>query len=85
MTTTAGIPLSSPDYIHTNENPSLEVVDTPAMRLALISKKKLVFVDGTIPVPKADDPMHVVWEQCNTMVLTWLLNMLSPPIAQSVH
>lgn len=53
---------SSPYFIHSNENPSLKFVDPPlnqdnynswsrAMRLALNTKEKLGFVDGTIPVP----------------------------------
>lgn len=43
-----------------------------------------VFVDGTIPIPKVDDLMYAIWEQCNTMEMTWLLNELSLPITQNV-
>ncbi|XP_050211821.1 uncharacterized protein LOC126661981 [Mercurialis annua] len=86
---------SSPYYLHPSENPSLILVSPPlngqnyhswfrSMRMCLLSKNKLKFVDGSIQVPAVTDPMHPVWERCNTMVLSWILKSLSPSIAQSI-
>lgn len=55
---TTNILPASPYYIHSNENPSMKLVDPPlnpdnynllsrAMRLALSTKKKLGFIDGS--------------------------------------
>ncbi|XP_037493376.1 uncharacterized protein LOC119370086 [Jatropha curcas] len=52
--------------------------------MALASKNKLSFIDGSIIVPAKTDPMHSTWERCNTMVLSWITKLLSPSIAQSV-
>ncbi|XP_050205689.1 uncharacterized protein LOC126655516 [Mercurialis annua] len=86
---------ASPYYLHPNENPSLILVNPPlngqnfhswsrSMRMCLLSKNKLKFVDGSISVPSREDQMYPVWERCNTMVLSWLLHSLSPSIAQSI-
>ncbi|XP_050211723.1 uncharacterized protein LOC126661884 [Mercurialis annua] len=87
--------ISSPYFLHPGENPSLILVSNVlidgnyhvwfrAMRMALLSKNKYKFVDGTIPVPLKTDPIHEVWERCNTMVVSWITRSLSPTIAQSI-
>ncbi|KAK4285644.1 hypothetical protein QN277_002314 [Acacia crassicarpa] len=86
---------SSCYYMHPNENPSLIHVSSPligsnyhhwarAMTVALMSKNKFQFVDGTLPVLATSDPLFQTWQCCNTMVLTWLLRSISPSISQSV-
>nr|KYP42362.1 hypothetical protein KK1_036235 [Cajanus cajan] len=52
--------------------------------MALISKKKMGFLNGSIPKPIFTDPLYPYWERCNTLLMLWLLNSLSPSIAQSV-
>lgn len=54
------------------------------IRLALISKKKYGFVDGTRTQPSLNEKMFESWEQCNTMIVTWMLNVMILSIAQSV-
>src|ERR1044072_5698275 len=54
------------------------------MRLALDGKNKLSFVDGTIPVPPANDPNFRAWERNNSVVASWLLNSISKEITASV-
>ena len=86
---------SSPYYLHPNENPSLILVSPPltgsnyhhwarAMMMALMSKNKFQFVDGSISVPDKKDLLFPAWQRCNNMVLTWINRSLSPSIAQSV-
>lgn len=86
---------SSPYHIHPSENPSsVSIYPTldgnnyhswsRSIRMALISKNKIGFLAGTIPAPDVHSPSYPSWERCNTLVMSWLLNSLSPPIAQSV-
>ncbi|XP_016164108.1 uncharacterized protein LOC107606575 [Arachis ipaensis] len=86
---------SSPYYIHPSETPSTVLVSPPltgdnyhqwsrAFSIALISKNKIGFLDGTIPTPATDDPLFPSWRRCNTLVSSWIFNSLSAPIAQSV-
>ncbi|TYG71621.1 hypothetical protein ES288_D05G411700v1 [Gossypium darwinii] len=54
------------------------------MRLALLSKNKLQFVDGSITVPYDTDSLYPAWERCNTMVISWLNHSISSFIFSSV-
>jgi len=54
------------------------------MRRALAMKNKFKFVDGSIPIPEEDDLLYAAWERCNNRVHTWIINSISPSIAQSV-
>nr|KYP37855.1 hypothetical protein KK1_040937 [Cajanus cajan] len=86
---------SSPFHIHPSESPS-SVIVTPALsannfqsrsrsiRIALISNNKMGFLNGSIPKPAFTDPLYPHRERCNTLLMSWLLNSLSPSIAQSV-
>ena len=86
---------ASPYYLHPSENPSLILVTNlltgtnyhtwcRAMRMALLSKNKLKFVDGSIPIPSRDNQHFAAWERCNTMVNSWIYRAVSPSIAQSI-
>ncbi|KAK4279348.1 hypothetical protein QN277_011143 [Acacia crassicarpa] len=87
--------LSSPYYIHPNENPALVLVAPPldgqnyhgwarAMRMALLSKNKLQFVDGSLLPPPSSDPIFPIWQRCNNLVQGWLMRSISPTIAMSI-
>ena len=52
--------------------------------MAFISKNKMAFLLGTISVPDITNPYYSAWERCNTLIMSWLLNSISPSIAQSV-
>ncbi|CAL1377743.1 unnamed protein product [Linum trigynum] len=54
------------------------------MRIALKTKKKLGFVNGTLPMPQPTDPDYEIWDQSNTNVMGWILNSLADPIAEAV-
>ena len=87
--------IANPYYLHPNENPSLVLV-TPvligpnfhswarAMRMALMSKNKIRFIDRSFPVPAPSDPLYPAWERCNMMVLSWLTRSISTSLAQSI-
>ncbi|KAI5421410.1 hypothetical protein KIW84_045010 [Lathyrus oleraceus] len=54
------------------------------MYIALISKKKEGFIDGTLPRPTSIDPLYAPWIRCNTMVLEWLQRSIVECIAKSI-
>ncbi|XP_050217800.1 uncharacterized protein LOC126668655 [Mercurialis annua] len=87
--------LSSPFFLHPNENPSLILVSNVlnegnyhswyrSMKMTLISKKKYKFVDGSIITPAVTEQIYPAWERCNTMVMSWLYRSVSPTISQSI-
>ncbi|KAF7152343.1 hypothetical protein RHSIM_Rhsim01G0110400 [Rhododendron simsii] len=55
-----------------------------SMMVSLSAKNKLGFIKGTIPTPSASDPKYSLWQRCNDMVLSWVLNSLNPELANSV-
>ncbi|XP_019175879.1 PREDICTED: uncharacterized protein LOC109171267 [Ipomoea nil] len=85
----------SPYFLHPNENPALILVSTAldghnyhpwarAMEMALLSKNKLGFVDGTVVTPDVNDVRFPYWRRYNNVVATWIMRSLSPEIAQTV-
>ncbi|XP_061361257.1 uncharacterized protein LOC133305140 [Gastrolobium bilobum] len=52
--------------------------------MALISKNKLQFVNGSISIPDPTERRYAAWERCNTMVLTWLHRSIADSISQSI-
>ncbi|XP_019159968.1 PREDICTED: uncharacterized protein LOC109156569 [Ipomoea nil] len=86
----------SPLHLHSNESPSLQLVTAQlegrmnyhawarAMEMALRSKNKMALIDGTMQIPSKRDPKYFYWDQCNTMVLSWILRAVSPTIGRSV-
>ena len=86
---------SNPYYIHPNESPSSINVTPPlaennyhswfrSFKMALISKNKIGFITGTIPVPDTQSPLYQPWKHCNNLIISWLLNSVSQSITQSV-
>ncbi|KAF1876653.1 hypothetical protein Lal_00030066 [Lupinus albus] len=54
------------------------------MPMALKSKNKLQFIYGGLPKPLPHDALFVIWDRCNTLVLSWINQSLCSSIAQFV-
>ncbi|KAI5330645.1 hypothetical protein L3X38_030043 [Prunus dulcis] len=89
------INISDPLNLHHSDSPGLVLVSKPleghnygqwsrSMRIALSAKNKLGFIDGTIKSPASTDAKSAIWQRCNDMVLSWILQSLHPDIASSV-
>jgi hypothetical protein len=89
------VPQSSPLHLHPNESLSFILIQPPltennyhqwcrAMRVALFTKNKFGFVNGSIVVPDRFDNLYRAWEMSNNMVISWILNVVSSTIAQSI-
>lgn len=71
-----------PYYMHPSYNPGIALVSprlsgssnyqswSRSMTVALRSKNKIKFVDGTLPKPDASDAKFLAWDHCNTMVMS---------------
>lgn len=81
--------------LHPSDHPGMMLVSKPfngegygswkrAMELALTSRKKLGLVTGSCKKPEMDSEEYENWEVCNSIVITWILNGLSPEISNSV-
>ncbi|XP_058732848.1 uncharacterized protein LOC131604424 [Vicia villosa] len=84
-----------PYYMHPSDNPGLAIVTPPlnntnfhswsrSLKLALMSKNKLGFIDGTLTRPAITDPNFVLWNRCNNMVMAWITNSIDKEISESV-
>ncbi|XP_058777098.1 uncharacterized protein LOC131651452 [Vicia villosa] len=84
-----------PFFMHPSDNPGLSLVSpvlnnnnfhswSRAIKLALRSKNKLGFIDGTLPRPKSSDSKYLAWDRCNNMVMAWLTNSIDKENSESV-
>ncbi|XP_070014470.1 uncharacterized protein [Nicotiana sylvestris] len=82
-------------YLHPSDSPRMLLVNSPfdgrryggwrrRMLIALSTKNKVGFIDGTFLQPKISSNDFKSWTRCNDMVISWLLNSLSKEIAESV-
>ncbi|XP_019457556.1 PREDICTED: uncharacterized protein LOC109357954 [Lupinus angustifolius] len=53
--------------------------------MALKTKNKLQFIDGSLPKSNLEDPNFGVWDRCNTIVMSSIKHSLDRSICQSVH
>ncbi|XP_061340147.1 uncharacterized protein LOC133286707 [Gastrolobium bilobum] len=86
---------ASPHYLLSGDHPGLILVThvlvdpnfhslNRAMLIALTTKNKLCFVDGTLLRPASIDLLFGAWNRCNSLLISWLLNSVSKDIADSL-
>ncbi|KAF8088092.1 hypothetical protein N665_0554s0022 [Sinapis alba] len=87
--------IHSPFFLHSADHPGLTIVVhtldgtnynswSIAMRISLDAKNKLSFVDGSLPRPSVDDNLFKIWSRCNSMLKSWILNVVSKEIYDSI-
>ncbi|XP_075095178.1 uncharacterized protein LOC142173480 [Nicotiana tabacum] len=54
------------------------------MRICLLDKRKLGFVDGRFPKTRFEPELHDQWEKVNVVVLSWIMNSVRPGMLSSV-
>ncbi|XP_022024526.1 uncharacterized protein LOC110924849 [Helianthus annuus] len=85
---------SNPLYLHPSDHPGMILISKSfdgtgfaawkrGMTIALSAKNKLIFVKENLGQP-SDVSQSALWERCNSMVISWILNTLSREIAESV-
>jgi len=50
------------------------------VKIALRTKVKLSFIDGSYSKPDANNPLYDQWIRCDSMVVSWLLNSIDPSL-----
>ncbi|KAG8495219.1 hypothetical protein CXB51_012817 [Gossypium anomalum] len=55
-----------------------------AMRIALLAKNKLGFVDGSCSKASVTVDLHSQWDRCNALVLSWILNTVSKELSAGI-
>lgn len=82
-------------YVHPSEGPNSVLVTPPldgsnylawsrSMIRAFGAKNKLKFIDGSMEIPDDDDLNRAAWERCNHLIQSWIINSVSPQIAQTL-
>ncbi|XP_076888918.1 uncharacterized protein LOC143539474 [Bidens hawaiensis] len=85
---------SNPLYLHPSDHPGMILVSKlfdrngygawkRAMSIALSAKNKLGFINNTVPMP-ANQTHLALWQRCNDMVISWILNTLNHDVCDSV-
>ena len=54
-----------------------------AVKIALKTKTKLGFTDGSCSRPESGSPDHNQWIHCDNMVVSWLLNSMVTDLAEA--
>ena len=54
------------------------------MKIALGAKSKIGFIDGTCEVSSSDSPEYEHWKKVDYMVFSWILNVMSKEIVESI-
>ena len=87
---------NNPFFLPANENPGLVLTSQPlvgpenymtwarSVFLALSSRNKFGFVNGSISKPDPTSPFFNSWNRCNTTILSGMTNSLSPDLKASV-
>jgi hypothetical protein len=81
--------------VHHSDLPELVLVSKPleehnydqwsrSIRIVLSAKNKLGFIDGTIKPSESINVKSAIWQRCNDIVLSWILQSLNPDIASRV-
>ncbi|KAE8721524.1 hypothetical protein F3Y22_tig00015825pilonHSYRG00003 [Hibiscus syriacus] len=85
-----------PLFLHPSDTPGVQLVSLQltgvknyslwgrTMRIALLVKNKLGFVDGSCRRDDSPDALQSQWERCNALVLSWILNSVSPDLSDGI-
>ncbi|XP_074352914.1 uncharacterized protein LOC141692072 [Apium graveolens] len=94
-TTSTVMDCNHPYYIHPSDSPGMQIIGIVltennynqwhrSMEIALSSKLKLGFVDGTCVKPASTSPLLMYWNRCNNMITSWILNSVSEDRRNSI-
>ncbi|XP_020411497.1 uncharacterized protein LOC109946852 [Prunus persica] len=92
-----GMDSSHPYFVHQSDHPGLMLVPiklngtnypswSKSMLHALTAKNKVGFVNGSVqpPVETKQPTEYALWNQCNSMILSWLAHSVEPDLAKAV-
>ncbi|XP_039038591.1 uncharacterized protein LOC120176179 [Hibiscus syriacus] len=80
-------------YLHPSDMPGLLLISQPliglenycvwsrSLKIALLAKNKLGFIDGSCQRSDYSGALQVQWDRCNAVVLSWILNVVSKDLS----
>ncbi|XP_071688209.1 uncharacterized protein [Rutidosis leptorrhynchoides] len=83
---------SDPLYLHSNDITGTPITSiklkgnenyniwSRSMKLALSTKSKIGFINGTVVRSKTDAVLASQWDRCNSVVLSWILGSVTEDI-----
>jgi len=86
----------NPLYLHPSDTPGSILISqqltgienytgwSHSMRVALLAKNKIAFVDGTCRREQYKGDLEHEWERCNAFVLSWITNSVSKELANGL-
>jgi len=85
---------SDPLYLSSSDFPGMQLVNVKlngsnfqkwsrAVKIALKTKTKLGFIDGSCAIPELGSPDYNQWIRCDNMVVSWLLNSMVTYLAEA--
>lgn len=83
-----------PLLLQSSDHPGLQLVNTKlngtnfqpwsrSVRIALNTRAKLGFIDGSCTRPDPDSPNLLQWIRCDNLVVSWLLNSIVPELSDA--
>lgn len=90
-----GAEVRTPYSLYASDNPRVMITSvvltgenynewSSEMMNALRAKRKLGFIEGTIPKPSADDPNLELWYSVNSMIVGWIRTSIEPRVRSTV-
>jgi len=85
---------ADPLYLQGSDHPGMQLTNNKlsglnflqwsrAVKIALCTKVKLGFIDGTCKRHAADTRLYEQWIRCDSMVVSWLLNSIDPSLSSA--
>ena len=89
------IDINHPYFLSSADHPGLALVTeslndqnyhqwSRSVQIALSTKLKLGFIDGSLVAPASTSPQFVLWKRSNDLVISWILNSVSSEIRKSI-
>ncbi|XP_039041162.1 uncharacterized protein LOC120179705 [Hibiscus syriacus] len=92
----AVVDFNHPFFLHPSDTPGTLLIShqlvglenynvwSRSMRIVLLAKNKLGFVDGSFQKDSYGPDLHPQWERCNAILLSWILNAVSKELSASI-
>jgi len=86
--------INDPLNLKSSDHPSLQIVNlkltglnfqkwSRSVKIALRTKVKLSFIDGSCPKPNQNSLGFDQWIKCDSIVVSWLLNLMMPKLSEA--
>jgi len=86
--------INDPLFLQSSDHPGMQIVSlkltglnfqkwSKSVKIALRTKVKLGFIDGSCSKPNRNTSKFDQWIKCDSMVVSWLLNSMTPELSEA--